>query len=453
MTEKTVGVQRLDPKRNGYGTDFAAFEKTATAPAWVHELRRRGFERFTQVGFPNVHQEEWKYTDVSAIASQSYHLAPPARVTRAQVDALVKTFGPRIVFVNGRHAAELSDAHILPKGVELASLDAAFKRDPAALESHLGQLAQVDSNPFTALNTAFLADGALLRVAPHTVLKEPLQIVFVTVATADPTANHPRTLILAGEASEFALVETYATLGHGPTLTNAVTELIAGPSAHVEHYKLQLQADNAHHVATLEVREGRDAHVTDHAYDLGGRLVRNDVNVRFAAPGAETTLNGLYLLKGDQHVDNHTSIDHAVPQCASREFYKGILDGRSRGVFYGKVFIRKDAQKSNAAQTNKNLILSEGALVDSTPALEINADDVKASHGSTIGQLDRDALFYLRSRGIGADTAKSLLTYAFARDVVDRVRHEGLKAHLDALLLARLPYGDKVREVLHEIQT
>jgi Fe-S cluster assembly protein SufD len=451
MTE-TVRVQPLHPQRNGYGTDFATFERAAAGPPWLRTLRRRGFERFAQVGFPSVHEEEWKYTDVSSIAARPYHLAPPGRVPRDEIEGLVPTPGPRLVFVNGRFAPDLSDTKALPKGVELASLAATLERDAAGLEPHLGRTAAIESNPFVALNTGFLADGAFVRVAPKTVLREPLHLIFIAAGGPDPTANHPRTLILAGESSEFTIVETYAGLGEGATFTNAVTELVAGPAAQVDHYKLQLEGEGAHHIATLEIREDRDARVTDHAYDLGGRLVRNDVNVRFAAPGAEATLNGLFVLSGEQHVDNHTRIDHAVPHCTSREFYKGILDGHSRGVFYGKVFIRKDAQKSNAAQTNKNLILSEGALVDSTPALEINADDVKASHGSTIGQLDRDALFYLRSRGIGADTAKSLLTYAFARDVVDRVRHEGLKAHLDALLLSRLPHGPKVREVLHEAQ-
>lgn len=451
MTE-TVRVRALDPQRNGYGTDFAALEEAAQAPGWLRKLRRRAWDHFAKVGFPSVHQEEWKYTDVAPIASTPYHLAPAARVEREAVDRLVPTPGPRIVFVNGRFAPELSTNRESPKGVELANLEAALKRDGAFLEPQLGRLAQPETNPFVALNTAFLADGAFLRVAPRTILRDPVHIVFLTAPGPGPTANHPRTLVLAGEGSEFTVVETYATIGTGASFTNAVTELSAGPAAQVDHVRVQRASETAHTVSTLEIHQERDARVTDHGYDFGGRLVRNDVNVRFAAPGAEATLNGLYVLNGRQHVDNHTSIDHAVPHCTSREFYRGILDGTSRGVFYGKVFIRKDAQKSNAAQTNKNLVLSEGALVDSIPALEINADDVKASHGSTIGQLDPDALFYLRSRGIGAPTAKSLLTYAFARDIVDRVRHEGLKSHLDSLIISRLPDGAKVREVLHEIQ-
>jgi Fe-S cluster assembly protein SufD len=276
-------------------------------------------------------------------------------------------------------------------------------------------------------------------------------ILHVNAGALPPAVVHPRVHVDVGAGAQATLLEVFAGIAPGPYFTNTVTQIKAGPDAIVEHTKIQRESERATHLAVLDVKQERGSNVTQHTYDFGGELVRNDLRVRFLGEGGEVTLNGLYALNGTQHVDNHTFIDHAGPHCTSREFYKGVLDGKSRGVFYGKVLIRKDAQKTNAAQTNKNLLLSTGALADSTPALEINADDVKAQHGSTIGQLDANMLFYLRARGIDAETARSLLTYAFAREVLGRLRSEAIRRHLDALLLSRLPQGPKVQEVLHDV--
>jgi Fe-S cluster assembly protein SufD len=359
-------------------------QQPATTP-WIKDLRETAFRRFVQLGFPTTHNEEWRFTNV----------APIARIAWAAQAA--GTPGP------------------------LAK----------AAEHHLGQYASLD-NAFVALNTAFLSDVKVVEVPKNTVVEAPIEI---TYDMADEgAARHPRTLVLVGAGSQCTIVETYK--GAGTYFTNAVTEIVAGDGAVVDHYKLQQESLSAFHVATMQVTLGRSANFSSHSISLGAALARHDANATLSE-GTEAVLNGLYIVNGTQHVDNHTAIDHAKPHAASHELYKGILDGRAQAVFNGKILVRKDAQKTDSKQTNKNLVLSDEAVINTKPELQILADDVRCTHGATIGQLDAEMMFYLRSRGIGANQARSLLIYAFAQDIVDRIKVQSLRDSLERTLFEK----------------
>jgi Fe-S cluster assembly protein SufD len=323
----------------------------------------------------------------------------------------------------------------------VASLKDVLAQDPQSAEPHLAKIAR-DGNAFAAVNAAFLEDGAFVRIPARTAVAHPIHLVFLSEPAPGPTVSHPRNLVIAEAGSQAHIVETYVGTAGELYFTNAVTEVVLGEGAVLDFSKLERDSDAAFHVATTEVSQGRDSSFTSHSIVLGGALARNDLNVRLDAEGAECTLNGLFIGSGTQHLDNHTLIDHAKPHGTSRELYKGIMDGQSRGVFNGKIIVRPDAQKTDAMQTNKNLLLSQEALVNSKPALEIFADDVKCKHGSTIGQLDDAAMFYLRSRGIGEQEARDLLVYAFASDVASRIRVAPLRAFVEAQLGLRLSRGD-----------
>ena len=430
-----------------YNASLAAFEeKRAGEPEWLARLRREAFERFAALGFPTTRNEEWKYTSVAPIAKVPFRPAsdegapvPLSPREREGVRALEQP--RRLVFVNGQYSPQLSTRPPAPATV--ASLREALRKDPAAIEPHLARHADFQASAFTALNTAFFEDGAVVRIPGGSVIEEPIHLVFVSApANGQPTVSHPRILIVAEPNSQAAVVESYVGSlppGEGVSFTNSVTEIICGDGAVLEHSKFQRESLSAFHVQTIQAALGRGSNFVSHNVCLGGALARTDINVLFTAEGSECALNGLFLPGGTQHMDNHTLIDHAKPHCTSRELYKGILDGRSRGVFHGKIIVRPDAQKTDAVQTNKNLLLSREALVDSTPALEILADDVKCRHGSTIGQLDANSLFYLRSRGIGEREARALLTYGFAADLARRIRVPWIREEIEATLGLRLP--------------
>jgi Fe-S cluster assembly protein SufD len=417
----------------------AAFEQLPGAgPAWLGAMRSTAMQRFAQLGFPTTKDEEWRFTNVAPIARTAFRAAEPARVSAGDVEGLLyPAAGTRLVFVNGRFARELSTLAGLPEGVKAGSLRAALEEDPETLRAHLGQHAQFSSHAFTALNTALTEDGAYLRIPRGVVVEQPIEFVFAGAGGAEEYVTHPRNLITIGPNAQATLVESYVGLAGAPCFTNAVTELVAGEGAVVDHYKLQLERRDAFHVATFHAALGRSANLSSHSIALGGGLVRNDANA-VLSEGCECTMNGLYVVNGRQHVDNHTAIDHAKPHAASHELYKGILDGHATAVFNGKIYVRKDAQKTDAKQTNKNLVLSEDAVINTKPELQIWADDVRCTHGATIGQLDSEAIFYLQSRGIGREQARDMLTYAFARDIVERIRVEALRDRLEHLLYERL---------------
>ncbi|HET7616988.1 MAG TPA: Fe-S cluster assembly protein SufD [Vicinamibacterales bacterium] len=407
-------------------------------PRWLQALRDRGASRFTKLGVPTVRDEEWRFTNVAPIASTEFGAAPAGG---AAPDVLARTpYGGspvRIVLVNGRVDRSLSTLDGLPPSVVLVSLADAVASHADLVEQHLGQLADIDGRSFAALNTAFLDDGVCLYVPDGVVLETPIHVISLGYAAGEPAMAHPRLLAVVGKSSRVQLVETYVSDG-AVTFTNAVSEVIVGENATVDHYKVQQEQLDCFHVASLHVRMARSATFSSHSFSLGGRLVRNDALATLGGEGGECTLNGLYLADGDRLVDNHTTIDHAMPHCASHEVYKGILGGKARAVFNGKIIVRQDAQKTDAKQTNRALLLSDEATINTKPQLEIFADDVKCTHGAAIGQLDDDAIFYLRARGLTYADARDMLIHAFAGEILDRVRIEPLKTALEAELFAQL---------------
>ncbi|MDE2906003.1 MAG: Fe-S cluster assembly protein SufD [Acidobacteriota bacterium] len=431
---------------DAYADAFEAVRRTAAAPDGVADLRRRAFERFTALGVPTTRLEAWRFTNVAPIASTAFALAAPAEREAARADTAphALSLGAGLLFVNGRHVAPASDVSALPAGVEVLSLADVLALDAnetrAAVEAHLASGAGIENEAFTALNTALLHDGAVERVPANTVVEQPIQLLFVTSPppAGEPVMTHPRVLLVVGENAQVRVVESYGG-GDSPYLTNTVTEVIAGPSAVVDHYKLVREGPSGYHIGATHVRLGRAANFSSHAVTLGGAIVRNDAQALLDGEGVECTLNGLYLANGSRLVDNHTTIHHAQPHCSSHELYKGILDGEARAVFNGKIIVAIDAQKTDAKQTNKALLLSEDAQINTKPELEIFADDVKCTHGATVGQLDEDALFYLRARGLGLEQARSVLIHAFASDLLNHIAIEPIRDRLDDLLLAQLP--------------
>jgi len=432
----------------------SAFEAFAAArrdePGWLRELRGAAMDRFSRRGFPTTRDEEWRHTNVAPLAGTVFRRAEGnGRDIGGGPAALGGEAGHRAVFVNGRLSPGLSALERLPSGTTVTSLGEALRREPGRLEPHLARTAGDSSNAFADLNTAFLEDGAFVAVGPGVVVEEPIHLVFLSTGDASfPVVSYPRSLLVAGRGSEARVAETYAGADGKTYLSCAVTEVVLEANAALDHYKLQREAAAGFHVATLAVSQGRGSRFSDHHLSLGARLSRTDIAVRLLGEGGECVLDGLFLADGERLTDTHTRIDHAAPHCASRELYKGIVDGRGRGVFHGRIVVRPGAQKTDAYQTNKNLLLSKEALVHSTPQLEIFADDVKCKHGSTTGQLDPGALFYLRTRGIPEAAARSLLTYAFASELVQRLAVPSLRAAVEEHLQAVLPGAGAIKEAV-----
>jgi Fe-S cluster assembly protein SufD len=422
-------------------------QRPAGGPAWLQAIRDQAAERFARVGFPTVRNEEWRFTNVSPIANADLTLAPASvALDPAAFESFLWADAPhRLVFVNGRFSAPLSRTAGLPDGVRFGSLaDVLGSSASGSVQRHFGTQVDFDARPFAALNTAFAADGGYVAIADGVILETPLQLLFVSVAPAaqagrvESTMSHPRTLIVLGTRSQAQVVETYVGMAGQRYFTNAVTEVVLGDDAKLDHYKVQEESVDAFHVASMHVSTGRASTFSSHSFALGGKLVRNDAIATLAGEGSECTLNGLYLADGDRLVDNHTTIDHAQPHCPSHEIYKGILGGKARAVFNGKIIVRQDAQKTDAKQTNRALLLSDEATINTKPQLEIFADDVKCTHGAAIGQLDEDAVFYLRARGLTYQEARDMLIHAFAGDILDRVKIEPLRLALESELYTQL---------------
>jgi Fe-S cluster assembly protein SufD len=422
-------------------SEFSARESRGSAPAWVRALRTRGIEAFSAQGFPTTRDEEWRFTPIGPIAETAFVAGELLHVRAEHIEPLL--FGAEtaaeLVFVNGTFVPAFSRTADLPKGLEVTSLAHALSSAPAALESVLGTHATLDGAPFTALNTAFIEDGAVVRIRKGAIVERPVHLVFYSTVSGAPSVSHPRVLVVAEEHSEARLIETYAGTEGQTYLTNAVSEFVVGNRAVLDHYRVQIESRTAFHVGRQQIRTGRESSFVSHSLVLGGAIVRNDVGAVLAGEGGDTTLNGLYVGDGTVLVDTHTTIDHALPHNGSHELYKGILGGTARGVFNGKIIVRPDAQKTDAKQTNKALLLSGEAQINTKPQLEIFADDVKCTHGATVGQLDPEMLFYLRARGIARDDARTMLIRAFAGDLTNRVRFEPLRARLEEWLSARIP--------------
>jgi Fe-S cluster assembly protein SufD len=435
----------LKSTNSHYLANFELFEKhlNGTAGTWLHKIRRDAIARFADLGFPTTRHEEWKYTNVAPLAGERF-----ATVARPEPDALspedVARFGYGgldtylLVFVDGHYAGDLSSVHGLPEGVRAGSLAEGIRSDTAAVKQHLTRYAAYDDDAFTALNTAFIHDGAFVYIPESTLVEKPIHLLFLSTRRAEPYVTHPRNLIVAGTHSKSSIIETYAGAGGTVYFTNTVTEVFVDENAVVEHHKIQEESPEAGHVSTMRISQRAHSNFSSQNITFGGRIVRNNPHAVLDAEGIEATLNGLYLGTNDQLIDNHTTIDHAKPHCNSHELYKGILDGNARGVFNGKIFVRVDAQKTDAKQTNQALLLSNDATIDTKPQLEIFADDVKCTHGATIGQLDDNALFYLQSRGISKTIARDILTYAFASDVIDRIGISELRDYCHHRVLVKL---------------
>jgi Fe-S cluster assembly protein SufD len=414
-----------------YLTEYGRFVQSRgnAAPGWLRELRDRGAARFSELGFPTVRQEEWRFTNVAPIADTPFRLADKAPTNAAECVARVAIpdAAARVVILNGRFAPELSETTKLPAGTVVGSL-AQVIASGAPEVAHLGQLAW-DNAPFVALNTAFLDDGAFVLIPPRTVIEGAIHIVVLNGGAGKMMA-HPRTLIIAGSASEAKIAQTFLGAPGEAHFTNAVTEVTVGDGAVLDLYTDQRETDLAYHIASVHAQIERAATFRTRTITLGGKLLRNDVTAVLAGDGAHSTLDGCYLVDGERLVDNHTTIDHAAPNCTSHELYKGILDGRARGVFNGRIIVRLDAQKTDSKQTNRALLLSDDAQVNSNPQLEIFADDVKCTHGAAIGQLDDEALFYLQARGLTPRDARDLLIHAYAGEVLEGIAIEHLKNQL-----------------------
>ncbi len=411
---------------------------------WLTNMREEALASFRTTGFPTLRDEDWKYTSVARIEQGHFSLraATTQPVTARQIETLVLPDMQLLVFVDGHHIPTLSRIDALPAGVTVASIADLLEREPETLQSLLTRQSRGYSSGFAALNVACMADGAYIHLAEGAVLETSIHLLFV--ACTDNLASHCRNQLIAGANSRACIVEHHAMLGAASYFTNVVTSIAAGSSARIEHHKLQQESPKAFHIAAVNADLNEGSHFLSSSFALGGALSRTDINVTLSGEGAECSLDGLYMGDGRQHMDHHTCIDHSKPRGTSRELYKGVLAGASRAVFNGKVIVHPDAQHSDAFQTNHNLLLSEQAEVDTKPQLEIWADDVKCSHGATVGQLDDNQVFYLRSRGVDDSAARALLTHAFAAEMVDRVGLASLRSRLDRLLRERLPQSSEV---------
>jgi Fe-S cluster assembly protein SufD len=435
MAVKTEAVDRLVGSYNVWASNGAT-----RAPAWLRTLRATGISRFSELGFPNMKQEAWRFTSVAPIAESSFELAKPA-LALPSLDAIAPFLlddatSHRLVFVNGFFAPTLSTAPT--RDVRVESLARAVADRPEIVQHHLCKYATSQDRPFCALNSAFVSEGAFVHVPAKVVVEKPIQLLFLAVPGKQQVVMHPRNLVVIDREARASIVETYAALESEVYWTNAVTEVAVGDGARVDYHRVQRESARAYHVAATQTHQGRDSTVHLHTVAFGAALSRHDIGTVLAGPGGTLILNGLYLLAGRQHADHHTTIDHAADHCESHEYFNGVLDGHSRGVFTGRIIVRPGAQKTDSKQTNNNLLLSTDAHADSQPQLEIYADDVKCTHGSTVGPLDPRALFYLRSRGIDEDQARRLMTYGFAAEILGRMEVAPLRAQLDRIVRDRL---------------
>ena len=431
-------VTELVKSENNYQAAFRNARESAPTVPWLELVRSSAMDRFEQLGFPSVKEEDWKYTNLASLAKESF---VPANNDAATVDVARFTYPEtargHLVVVNGFLREDLSDTTGL-EGLVATNLFSAVSdaRYNKLIRKYLARNAGYDNNGATALNTAFLQSGVFVLIPKNTKIEQPLQITFL--ADAENSASFPRVLVVAEENSSATLIENFVSSGEGRYFTNSIVEVVLRDGAHLEHYRLQRESKNAFHLSTTSAELGRASRYDTTSINLGAQLSRHDISVVMDHEGAETSVDGLYMVAADQHTDTHSVIDHKQPHCNSHQLYKGILDDNGRAVFNGKVFVREGAQKTDAMQTNKNLLLSDKARVDTKPQLEIYADDVKCAHGAAVGQIDAEELFYLEARGIGPELGRSLLTYGFAEEVIAKIKIDSIRAELDATVLRQL---------------
>lgn len=418
----------------------ARSQQRAEEPTWIAARRQAGAARFEAMGFPTRRDEEWKYTDVRAISQTNFALAENADFSQAGAAALTLPIDAyRLTFVDGVFSAALSDLDGLPQGLQVLPLSQALTENHEAVGGPLGRLTGVEFSPFAALNTAFMEEGAVVRLAPGIVVEKPIVLQFLSRANTEPTMCHPRVLVEAAGRSEATLIEHYTGEADAQNFTNVVGEYMLDRGANLNHYKLQEAPLGDYHVASMHVEQSRDSRYSSYNLNLGGALIRNDLISDLNGKGAEANFLGLFFGQGRQHVDNHTKVNHNSPLTFSNENYKGILGDRAHGVFNGKVFVKRDSQKIEGFQSNQNLLLSDRARIDAKPELEIYADDVKCSHGTTTGQLDEEAVYAMRTRGIDEATARALLTLAFAGEVLDVVTLDAISERVELAVAGKLP--------------
>lgn len=421
-----------------YLEEFSSLQqRTARQPQWLRAQREHAFGSFCDQGFPTTRDEDWRFTSVASIANTAFQIAQPASTNIPSRDLqpyALEDAACRLVFVNGRFAAELSQLEHLPAGLVVSSLGASLLDEPGIAEDRFGLSGDAARDAFSSLNAAFFEDGAYIQISPGTVITAPLQLLFLSTSSGRPQVTHPRNLIVVGNHAQISIVEEHVSLDEEVSFTNEITDIVAGENSTVSHLLIERQNLQSFHVSTLRIRQERNSNVRSHSVLLGGSLVRNNVQPVLAGEGAECLINGLFLGSGKQHMDNHMMVEHASPHCASHQFYNGILGGHAHGVFHGRILVQKDAQKTDAKQTNRNLLLSDDAQIDTKPQLEIYADDVKCTHGATIGQIDENALFYLRSRGLDETSARDLLLLAFAGECLQRIDAEAVRKYVERLV-------------------
>lgn len=425
-------VTELVKSENSYQ---AAFRSVRPTVAWLELVRNSAMDRFEQLGFPSVKEEDWKYTNLATLAKEEFVPVTSSSTDALEIQAYPETAETHLVVVDGFLREDLSTKTGLGDVVAIdlfsAAEDARYNK---LVRKYLARNAGYHNNGLTALNTAFLQSGVFLWIPKNVKLERPLQITFV----ADNGTNFPRLLVVAEENSSATLIENFVSSNGGKYFTNAIAEIVVKDGAQLEHYRVQRESNNAYHVSTTSAELGRSSRYDTTSINLGAQLSRHDVSVVMDHEGAETAVDGLYMVGSDQHSDTHSVIDHKQPHCTSHQLYKGILDGNGRAVFNGKVFVREGAQKTDAMQTNKNLLLSDKARVDTKPQLEIYADDVKCAHGAAVGQIDQEELFYLEARGIGPELGRNLLTYGFAEEVIGKIKIDSIRSQLDEIVLRQL---------------
>jgi Fe-S cluster assembly protein SufD len=440
---KETMIATIHEGLGNYVAAFDDFQKTAEGRdvPWLGKLREEAFAQFKEVGFPGSSDEDWRFTNITPISGTDFQLPPKGnrRVSRREIEpCFLEGASCTLVFVNGRFAPELSAAPDASEGIIARSLAEQIRTDPGTVEANLGRFLGTKRNAFCALNTAFLEDGAYVHIRQGLILERPIHLLFVSVGSDAPRMIHPRNLIVAETGSEATIVEEYVSFGEGRLLCNAATEVRVDAAANVSHYRIERKSAQIFHVSTLRLEQSRDTQVMSHSILLGGTLVRNNVHPVLAGMGGECLVNGLFLGTGREHLDNYMLVEHRSPHCDSRQFYNGILDEQAKGVFHGRIIVHQHAQKTDAKQTNRNILLSDDAQIDTKPQLEIFADDVKCTHGATIGQIDEDALFYLRTRGIDERSARRLLLESFAKECLDRMNQGPARSHVETLILGRV---------------
>lgn len=430
----------LIEKDDGYKSGFSKFlnETASEDPQWLKSIREEGISTFAELGFPTTRDEDWRFTNVAPIARSAFEISRNGYIEPSSDEIAKFMFedgsNATLVFINGYYAPELSRTESLPQGVIVSSLAEALREHEELAREHLAKYADIKNEAFTALNNAFFEDGGFVYIPSGTVLENPVHLLYVSAPTEKPRVTSPRNLIVAEENAQANIVEQYAALEESVYLSNVVTELVVGENSTLGHYLIERESKKSFNVSTLRAQQGRNSNIRSHSVLLGGAIVRNNVHPVLAGEGCDSLINGLFMSKGRQHMDNYMKVEHASPHSDSRQFYNGVLDGRSRGVFHGRIVVHEDAQKTDAKQTNRNLLLSDNAQIDTKPQLEIYADDVKCTHGATIGQIDEDAIFYLRSRGIPQEASRDIILNAFTNETLDSMSVESVKNYCSALV-------------------